>query len=206
MKAPIRKSLLFAGLSLFSAATACAQMAGPAGMESNRLISFGIGGGVAVPVSDAGDAFKNGFNGQGFLRLNLRALPLVPRVDFTFSKFDLDDAHLAGTQLPTPGLAGTGQLMAGLANLQLFLIPGGPIRPYIVAGVGAYNLETEVEGGASTSDTRFGVNGGGGLVIRLGSLVSLYAEGRVDNVFSEEGGLIDTKQIQVVPVTFGLVF
>ena len=198
-----RSALFLAVLSLPFAATAFAQMGGGAGMESNRLISFGIGGGVAVPVSDAGDAFQSGFNGQGFLRLNLGGLPFVPRVDFTFSKFDLDDA-----QLQTPGLTGTGQLMAGLANLQLFLIPGGPIRPYVVAGVGAYNLETEVDGvpGASTSDTRFGVNGGGGLVIRLGSLVSLYAEGRVDNVFTEEGGFIDTKQIQVVPVTFGLVF
>ena len=44
-----------------------------------------------------------------------------------------------------------------------------------------------------------------GLLIKLGSLVSLYAEGRADNVFTEKG-VIDSEQIQVVPVTLGLVF
>ncbi len=171
-------------------------------LSSNRIVSFGVGGGVSVPVSDAKDSFKNGFNGQGFVRLNLRFLPVAPRVDFTFSKFNLDDAKV--------GTTGTGQVLAGLANVQFYLIHGGPVRPYIVAGVGAYNVKTETDAGGaysaqSVSNTRFGVNGGGGLVIKLGSLVSLYAEGRIDNVYSDKG-LIQSNQIQVVPVTFGLVF
>ena len=63
------------------------------------------------------------------------------------------------------GNTGTGQVLAGLANLQMYLIPGGPIRPYIVAGVGAYNLKTEVDNvpNGEVSDTRFGVNGGAGV-------------------------------------------
>jgi opacity protein-like surface antigen len=170
-------------------------------LSGNHLVSIGLGGGVTVPVSDAKDAFKNGFNGQGFVRLNLHFLPVSPRLDFTFSKFDLDDAKV--------GTTGTGQVLAGLANLQMYLIHGGPIRPYIVAGVGAYNVKTEIDasGAASEqeiSDTRFGVNGGAGLVIKL-PVVSLYAEGRVDNVFTDKG-LIDSDQIQVVPVSFGLVY
>ena len=169
-------------------------------LSGNRRVTFGIGGGVSVPVSDAKDAFKNGVNGQGFLGFNLGFLR--PRLDFTFSSFDFDDAKVA-----TPG---TGQIMAGLANLQMYLIQSGPIRPYIVAGVGAYNIKTETDATAlleatESSDTKFGVNGGAGLVIRLGSAVSLYAEGRVDNVYTDKG-FIDTDQIQVVPVSFGLVF
>jgi opacity protein-like surface antigen len=171
-------------------------------MSSGRIVSFGLGGGVSVPVSDARDAFKTGFNGQGFVRFNLKMLPIAPRVDFTFSKFNVDDAKLI-----TTGTTGTGQLLAGVANLQYSLIRGGPVRPYIVAGVGAYNFKTELDNVAngSTSDTRFGVNGGAGVVFKLGHTLSAYVEGRLDNVFTDKG-VIATDQIQVVPVTFGVVF
>ena len=36
-------------------------------------------------------------------------------------------------------------------------------------------------------------------------MINGYLEGRIDNVFTEKG-MIDSKQIQVVPVTFGLTF
>ena len=171
-------------------------------MGSNRIVSFGIGGGVSVPVSDARDAFKTGFNGQGFVRLNLKGLPIAPRVDFQFQRFDIDDA-----KFQTPGISGNGQLLAGVANLQYVVMPHGPARPYIVAGLGAYNFKTDVTGiaGASKSDTRFGVNGGAGVLFKLTSLVSGFVEGRLDNVFSDKG-FIQSKQVQVVPVTFGVVF
>ncbi len=190
-----------------AASVVLAQTAPLDGAAPGRLVSFGLGGGVSVPVSDAGDAFKNGFAGQGFVRFNLRQLPVAPRLDFTFSRFDLD-----AVQISTPGVAptGTGQLLAGLGSLQLPLVRSGAIRPYLVAGVGAYRLETEVDAsgayaGDSESSTRFGVNGGAGVLFRFGSAVSGYVEGRVDNVFTEKG-VIDSDQIQVVPVTFGLVF
>jgi hypothetical protein len=153
---------------------------------------------VSVPVSDAKDAFKNGVSGQGFVRFNLKALPISPRLEFSFSKFDLDEVQVGST--------GTEQIMSGLASVQFYLMHG-PVRPYIIAGIGAYNTKTDTEGvnATSTTATDFGINGGAGLVVRLGSLVSAYAEGRVDNVYTT-AGFIDTNQIQVVPVTFGPVF
>ena len=168
-------------------------------MESPRMISFGIGGGVSVPVADAKDAFKTGYNGQGFVRFNLHGLPIQPRIEFSLSHFDVDEVKV--------GTTGTGQVMAGLANLEFSLLPTGMIRPYIVAGLGAYNVKTELDNtaAASASDTKFGVNGGGGIMLHFGHTVSAYAEARVDNVFTDQG-FIDTKQIQVVPVTFGVVF
>lgn len=169
------------------------------GLGSNRLVSFGVGGGMSMPVSDASQAFKNGFNAQGFVRFNLPVLPVKPRLDLGYSRFDLDDAQLGAT--------GTGQILSGLANVQVFVIPAGPVRPYVVAGLGAYNMKTETDGtsAASASDTRFGINGGAGVVVRLGGLVSAYLEGRLDNVYTQ-AGLIDTQQVRVVPITFGVVF
>lgn len=202
MRSPFFRTALVA-LALVSLTSVAHAQLGTAGSAARRLVSFGIGGGVSVPVSDAKDAFNTGFNGQGFVRLNLNQLPIMPRIDFTFSRFDISDAKLA-----TPGASGTGQIFAGLANLQYSILPAGPIRPYIVAGVGAYNTKTDVTGIPSysnTSSTDFGINGGAGVTFKLGSMVSGYVEGRVDNVYTKKG-LKNSDQIQVVPVTFGLVF
>jgi len=185
------------------ASVAQAQMGGSADMGSNRPVSFGIGGGVSVPVSDASDAFDTGFNGQGFVRFNLPQFPIQPRVDFTFSKFDVKDVTLA-----TPGASGTGQIFAGIANVQYSLMHSGFLRPYIVAGLGAYNTKTDISGipgVTGNSSTDFGINAGLGAVFKISSAVSGYVEGRIDNVYSSKG-MIQADQVQVVPVTFGLVF
>lgn len=165
---------------------------------AKRFVTVGVGGGMSVPVTDAGDAFKNGFNVQGFARLNPPKLPVMPRFDLNFSRFDLDNAQV--------GVPGTSQILAGLANLQLSVLPLGPLQPYVIAGLGAYNLKTETEGVSPTSvtKTRFGINGGAGVALHLG-MINGYIEGRIDNVFTEKG-VIDTDQIQLVPVTFGLTF
>jgi hypothetical protein len=82
------------------------------------------------------------------------------------------------------------------------------VRPYIVAGLGAYNSKTDISGVpnvSGSSSTDFGINAGGGFVFKLGSAVSGYAEGRIDNVYSN-GGFVSSDQVKVIPVTFGLVF
>lgn len=165
---------------------------------AQRFVTVGVGGGMSVPVSEAGNAFDNGFNLQGFARLNVPSLPVMPRFDLNFSKFDFNEAQTA--------IPGTNQILAGLANLQFTVLPMGPLKPYLIAGVGAYHLKVETEGvsPSSISDTKFGINGGAGLAFSLGRLNG-YVEGRVDNVFTEKG-MIDDDQIQVVPVTFGLTF
>ena len=203
----VRSFVLLAVACLMCAAIpAFAQMPDMGG--HGHLVSVGLGGGVSVPVHDASEAFKNGFNGHGFVRFNLKGLPIVPRVDFSFQKFDLKDLPPI-EQFTGPPITpeGTGQVMAGLANLQVYLMHG-PISPYIVAGIGAYNLKTETDVVALSqleqSDTHFGVNGGAGLVIHLGSMLSLYGEGRIDNIYTDKGA-ITADQIQTVPVSFGVV-
>src|SRR5262245_47517819 len=165
---------------------------------ATRLVTVGVGGGMSVPVSDAGDAFKNGFNLQGIARLNVPKLPVMPRFDLNFSRFNLNDVQT--------GVPGTSQILAGLANLQVSVLPLGPVRPYVIAGLGAYHLTTETQGltPSSVSGMHFGINGGAGVALHLG-MINGYIEGRVDNVYTEKG-VIDTDQIKVIPVTFGLTF
>ena len=165
---------------------------------AKRLVTVGVGGGMSVPVSDAGDAFNNGFNVQGFARLNVPKLPVMPRFDLNFSRLAIDESQV--------GIPGTQQILSGLANLQFSVLPLGPVRPYVVAGLGAYNLKTETEGVTPTSEskTHFGINGGAGVALQLG-MINGFIEGRVDNVYTEEGA-IDAQQVQFIPVTFGLTF
>lgn len=190
-----RLSVSLCALALLASASVAE--AGVASL-AKRFVTFGVGGGVSVPVSDAGDAFKNGFNAQGFVKFNPPVLPVMPRLDLNYSRFDLDDAQ---TLVP-----GTGEILSGLASMQVELISFGPIRPYVTAGLGAYSFKTATEGpgGVSDSSVRFGINGGGGLNLKLGA-ISAYVEGRVDNVYTE-AGMIDSNSIQVVPVTFGVTF
>ena len=191
-------------------ATAAAQR--PYEMESGstRPISVGLGGGVSVPVSDYKKSFDNGFNGQGFIRFNLPGLPIAPRIDFSLQRLDMKDIE---TGVPGVGTVdGYNQILGGLANLT-YGLSAGPIRPYILAGVGVYNLkfqqESEDAAGAeqSFSETKFGVNGGAGITFRLGRIAA-YLEGRVDNVWTSDNQDIDEnlKSIRVIPITFGIVF
>lgn len=72
--------------------------------------------------------------------------------------------------------------------------------------VGGFNVRSALETGGSTSGSKlqFGVDGGAGLGLKVGSLEA-FVEARVQNVYTDRGA-IDTKSIRSVPVTFGVLF
>jgi hypothetical protein len=183
---------------------------GGMGGSQEPMVRFGIGGGVTVPVSDAKDAFENGVNGTGFVLIRLvGGLPAL-RFAFSYDRFNLKSQGLSGTNV-SPTDAGTSQVLGGTAGIKLHLIPG-PIRPFVMAGLGAFDVRNAVNAtsGAqqSSSNINFGVDGGGGIEIKLGRL-SAFAEGRIQNVFQRTNGtnvFISKSSIQSVPVTFGLLF
>jgi opacity protein-like surface antigen len=105
------------------------------------------------------------------------------------------------------GQDGTGTLIGGLGGITVGM-PAGPIRPYLTVGLGAFNVASEVDG-ASTSATKFGIDAGVGVQLKLGS-IGAFVEGRLQNVFNSDTGTAGTQQTldnlktQIVPVTFGL--
>ncbi len=187
---------------LIHSAAALIAMSGIASRQAaaqEHLIRIGFGGGVSVPTSHAADALKSGVNGQGYLLINI-GIPL--RFNLGYQKFDYKEALLAGS-----GTTGTSQMLSGMGGLSINLISLGPLTPYITASVGAFNLKDEfTEGGTttSTSKTNFGVDGGAGIRLKLGR-IEAFAEGRVQNVYTDKGA-IDTKSITMIPVTFGILF
>lgn len=205
---PVRPAPL-AGLLLLLAfaAPAAAQDLTP----STRIVSFGLGGGVTLPVDDAKRAFDNGINGHGFVRLNLPMVPIQPRLDFSFQKMDIKDVSFVDPTLAAGGTYAEGEqrILSGLAQAQLSLLKVGPIQPYLVVGVGFANMNTKLEGDPGTENTsdnttKLAVNGGGGVNLKLGP-VSGFVEGRLDNIVND-GELVDFKSVKIVPISFGLVF
>lgn len=201
------RPVLALAFGLLLAAPATAQTFAPSG----RILSIGLGGGVTVPVSDAKDAFDSGFNGHGFVRLNLPLFPIQPRLDFTFQKLDVKDVQFAAPDFASGGTytGGEQQVLSGLAQAQLALVRSGPVQPYVVAGVGLSSFKTTLEGDTGTASvddtaTKLTVNGGAGVNLKLGGL-SGYVEGRIQNIMND-GELVDFKSVQLVPVSFGIVF
>jgi hypothetical protein len=162
------------------------------------ILSVGFGGGVIVPVGKAKDDFKNGYTGQGFLLVHLGPLPAI-RINLAFQKFDYKEA------LGIPD--GHSNVFSGTGGLQIFLIPG-PVRPYVTAGLGAFSVSSvsdSVSGTIhTTSKVHFGIDGGAGLSVRFGR-VSAFGEGRVQNIYTNDSGVINRKSITQVPVLFGIL-
>jgi opacity protein-like surface antigen len=166
-----------------------------------RLVQVGFGGGMSVPTSNAKEAFENGIHGRGFVLVDLPGLPSL-RFDLSATKFDWKEAIAGG-----PTTTGESQVLGGLANISINLLKG-PIRPYVMAGLGAFHIRNELQSSGepdeTSSQTRFGIDGGAGLAIKIMRL-EMFVEGRIQNVYTERG-VIDTKSIQTIPVTFGIIF
>jgi len=173
--------------------------------ENKRILRFGFAGGVVVPRTGATiRTFRTGVTGQGFLLLQLPGgLPAI-RLNADYAKMDLDQA--------TSDLGGTRTILDAVAGLKVNLLPG-PIRPYVLAGVGAFNVKDVLSATASTSSglpntnsmLNVGIDGGAGITIKIGPIDAMV-ETRLQNVWTKQGGFIDTKSIQSFPVSFGILF
>ena len=196
----VTRSIVLAAALLTLAGSASAQGLTSL-MNPERSWHVGVGGGLSMPMADARDALDNGYNGQVYLTWAPKLLPFALRVATNY------DHH--GLKGMSAGQDGKGSLLGALGGLQVGM-PVGPLKPYITAGVGAFNMATEVNG-QSASATRLGVDAGVGLSLKFGT-VSGFVEGRLQNVFNSESGVsgaaqsFDQLKTQIIPVTFGLQF
>jgi opacity protein-like surface antigen len=199
------KRMLVCGAALVAVASlaplASAQIPG-----AGRMIHFGIGGGVSVPVSDASDAFKSGGHLKGWVSFKPPALPFGIRGALGYERMDLK--NIATTFVGTP-VQGTGTVISGLGDVTLGF-PVGPIKPYILAGLGAFNLKADDGTGYTTSKTQFGINGGVGVELHLGQIAA-FVEGRMENIYTDQGlsaalGSQEKFKTQIIPVTFGISY
>ena len=177
------------GIALAGAAGA----AGAQDVGGTRAVSFGIAGGATIPVGDAGDLYDTGFNLMGMLTVQPAFVPVGVR-------FDVMWHQLGGKDVSLPGGGGVGavpdlRVLAGAANAVLTVSNTGTVRPYVLGGIGLYNLSCDGCEGV----TKFGLNGGGGIEFGVGGF-NTFVEARFHSVFTEE------VKTNLIPVVFGLRF
>ena len=184
-----------------SAALLSLTIASTAHAQAQTMPLLGISAGASIPQSSFGDGVNTGYNVNGMINIGVPLSPLGFRGEVGWNRFDLSGNNASGNV----------RMINGSANV--ILIPSSVMtaKPYLIAGVGAYNVKTTVDntggllgGGAftsSSSDTRLGFNGGVGFAFGLGA-VGTFVEARYVTVNGKNG----SGSLSFVPVSFGITF
>lgn len=145
---------------------------------------FMVAGGFTAPTGSLSDVADAGYHGQVGLYVSVPSVPLGLRGDGSFHRLGTSDAALEDVQV----LGGTISLVYDL--------PGISLVPYLLAGLGAYQVQSGPVG-ATTKASDNGYHGGFGVNIGAGTGIAAFAEIRYVKI----GGDSDAT---LIPLTFGL--
>lgn len=184
-----------AGLTLAAAISAAPLQAQD--MGSTRAFSLGIAGGATIPTGDASDLWDTGFNVMGTLGFRPAALPIGVRFDVMYHNLGGKSVDFGGIGVDVDDLS----VIAGAANAVVNFTTEGGIRPYLIGGVGIYNVDFGDGGGVGGDDsqTKFGLNGGAGLEFALSGF-NTFLEARYHSIFT------DDENTNLIPIVFGIRF
>lgn len=143
-------------------------------------LRFGVGGGPTFVLEEGGGT---DFHAMGTLAFGAGDLPV---------SFRLDGMYQLGDDV---------DVLSGAANaVYAFEVSyETKFRPYLIGGLGAYNINPDAEG--VDSETKFGINLGAGFHVPVGpGNARLFAEGRFHNVFTSG------ENLNLLPITVGVMF
>ncbi len=149
-------------------------------------LSFGVMGGLSLPMGDFGDGFKSGYNITGSLYAPLGD-KLKLRGDVGYESFEPEVS--LGNNLNVLSFAGNVMFPLGAAAAE------GGARPYLIGGAGLYRFGCD----GCDYETDLGITVGGGFEFQLSGFTT-FAEARLVNVFSEN------ESTRWIPITFGIRF
>lgn len=185
---------------VFSAAALAACVVTVVPASARAQFSLGLGGGLTFPLSTLKDTYTTGYNVLADVGIHIPTTPVGIRIDGMFNQLPNQDAARFN------GASFHEQIWTANANLVVGLVPGGPVVPYLIGGVGYYNSNFHLGTSNNTISTEgsthandFGVNGGGGLRVNFGG-IGLFAEARYHYVFD------GSAHVQMIPVTVGIRF
>lgn len=186
----MNRSLRVIGLAALVALPAMASA------QESRPVSFGVSGGLSLPVGDLGDGYDSGFNVTGHIGYKPAMFTnLSFRGDVSFDKWGskvLDDVSTR---------------VLGVTANAVYAFPQttpGVVRPYVLGGVGFFNGKSSgtVAGQSlddSDSSTDLGIQLGGGVNFQLSGFAT-FVEAKFVNVFG------DGSSARFIPITFGVKF
>ena len=156
--------------------------------QSPAPLRFGIGGGVTNPTGDFKTGFGTGWNALATVGYQPHSMPLGVRLDGMYQQ---DNA-----KSPADGKA---KLAGGNADLEYQVGRGMPFTLYALAGVGVFDVKSELTGVASSSETKFAWNGGVGANFGVGP-ARLFVESRYISIATTGG------RTKLIPVSAGVTF
>jgi len=157
---------------------------------SAQAYRFGIGGGVLMPMSTYNDADKPGWVAGADATYWLAGTMIGIRVEGSYSQTSHD------------GIDGKTKIAGGMADVvYAFGSTESQIRPYVLAGVGYYNVKVDVGTLGSASESKVGFGGGAGFAFKVGTGgTRVFVEGKYMSV-STSG-----ESIKFVPIRAGIRF
>jgi opacity protein-like surface antigen len=173
--------ILGVAIALCGAAPLRAQL-----MARSEGFRFGLGLGPTLPMGELGDADKMGINILGVFETPLAGSPLYLRADGLYSSTSHD------------GLSGSTSILGGTASaLYHFSAPAAQARPYVLGGLGIYNVDLGAALGGS--QTKIGFALGGGVTFNVGGF-NAFAEARYISIQTSNSSAT------LVPLTVGMMF
>ena len=187
----MKRSLRWIGLAAFLAVPVMASA-----QEVVRPFSFGVSGGLSLPMGDLGDGYDAGYNITGHIMYRPAAFTnLSFRGDVNFDRFGSKSFDDVSTRF-----------LGGTINA-VYAFPQatpGVVRPYVLGGVGVQNGKSSgtvagVNLDDSDSATDLHVQGGAGVNFQLSGFTT-FVEAKYVNVFG------DPNSFSYIPITFGFRF
>lgn len=174
-------------LRALALAAAVAAPAALSAQTADKPVTFGVSGGLSLPLGDFGENLNGGFNVTGhvfFKPASLQSIRL--RGDVSYDRWDYDNVNANFRAL---GLSGNAIYDFPTASSSI-------MKPYVLGGLGIYNgRNSRLDDG----DSNLGLQVGGGLTFQLSGF-STFAEAKLVNV------LTDGQSTRYFPVTFGVRF
>lgn len=182
--------------SMICAVALTAASARPVEAQASAPVSIGVSGGVSLPTGRLGDGASTGYVIAGHLHLRPGGFRNVRfRGDVSYDAWDVTGETNATDE--------SARVLGFIANA-VYEFPaarGAMVRPYVLAGLGAYNQKVTARLGAlsaNADETNAGIQFGGGLTFVLSGF-STFVEAKYVNVFS-------TDSWNWIPISFGVRF
>lgn len=171
-----------------------------------KPISIGLSGGVAAPSGDLMNGtggftgVNSGYDVTGSLSIGLPVIPFGLRGDVSYNGFGHKNvSFFGGGQNSSPFNADV-RIVDYTANVVFPLhLPAPIVEPYVIGGIGEYNVRISPTTGGSTSQTSFGFNVGAGVKLPL-VLFSAFVEARYNQI--DQNG----STMAFTPITVGVMF
>lgn len=173
-------------LALVATGMLTAALAVPAAAQARGYVGFG--GGLSVPTGNFADAYKTGWLGQVIAGITGANGMLGGRIDGMYVRHSFDGSVDGSTAL----LGANGDVVLSLGSM------AAKMRPYLLGGLGFFNVKSEVGTVESPGDTKFAFNLGGGLTVKAGSRMAVFLEGRYISVQTEGSST------GFIPISIGL--